>query len=148
MDEQQGSQGEHHEAKVEFDPAVPAEYASVPAQEIADGKAFAILSYAILLVQLPFFLVPLIMRNNEFSLFHSKQSLILAIAWYANAFIAAIFVWTCFVPVICAAVAVALIVLLVIGIINSVHGEFKPLPLIGPYAEKWFAGIKKVSNPA
>lgn len=166
MDEQQGQQGEPHEQgepqgpqgqqpppgehpeapKVDLDPSAPAQYGSVPPQEIADGKAFAILSYAILIIQLPFFVVPLIMRNNDFSLFHAKQSLILAIAWYANWVIALIFSWTCFIPVICAVIAVALIVLLIIGIINSVNGQFKPLPVIGPYAEKWFAGIKKVPS--
>jgi hypothetical protein len=65
------------------DAAAPAPAAPAPApagggsKEVEEGKAFAVLSYVLGLVGIPFFLVPLIMRNNEFSLFHAKQCLIL-----------------------------------------------------------------------
>jgi hypothetical protein len=59
-------------------PAAPA--AAIPAKEIEEGKAFAILSYVLSLIGLPFFLVPLITRNNAFSLFHAKQCLLLWLA--------------------------------------------------------------------
>ncbi|NQT92531.1 MAG: hypothetical protein HQ559_07205, partial [Lentisphaerae bacterium] len=45
-------------------------------KDVEEGKAFAVLSYALGIVGIPFFLVPLIMRNNEFSLFHAKQCLL------------------------------------------------------------------------
>ena len=49
-------------------------------KEVEDGKIFAILSYVLNFVGLPFFLVPLIMRNNAFSLYHAKQCLMWWIA--------------------------------------------------------------------
>ena len=37
-----------------------------------------------------------------------------------------------------------LLVLAVMGLINAVKGEQKPIPVIGKYAEDWFKGISKV----
>ena len=58
-------------------PATPGdEGAGAPvmgAEEIEEGKAMAVLSYVLSLAGLPFFIVPLIMRNNDFALYHAKQ---------------------------------------------------------------------------
>ena len=48
-------------------------------KEIEDGKVVAIISYIIPLVAL----IPLIQRNNAFSLYHAKQVLVLMIAGIA-----------------------------------------------------------------
>ena len=45
------------------------------AQEINEGKVMAILVYVIALIFPLFWLVPLIMRDNRFSLYHAKQGL-------------------------------------------------------------------------
>lgn len=37
-----------------------------------------------------------------------------------------------------------LLVLAVMGLINAVKGEQKPIPVIGKFAEDWFKGISKV----
>ena len=65
------------------EPETPAEEApAVDTKEMEEGKAFAILSYVLNFLGIPFWLVPLIMRNNSFSLYHAKQYLIL---WLAGA---------------------------------------------------------------
>ena len=51
--------------------AQPATGAPLP-KDVEEGRTFAILSYALSFISIPFFLVPLIMRNNEFSLYHAK----------------------------------------------------------------------------
>lgn len=145
MDEQQGQQpeGSNGGPHVELDPPVPATYAGVGAEEIAEGKAMAILSYAINILGIPFFLVPLIMRSNTFSLFHAKQNLmiwILAVIGSAVGFaLSAVCIGLLVFPILW----VFLLVVNIMGIINSSQGQFKPLPIIGPLAESWFAGIKK-----
>ncbi len=128
-------------------PDTPPAVASAPgmaAKEIEEGKAFALLSY----VLGPFFLVPLIMRNNTFSLYHAKQCLVL---WLA--FVALMVVTGLPVPSIIGffvfgmvrwVAGVALLVLCVMGLINASKGEAKELPVIGKYAEEWFKGVQKV----
>ena len=109
---------------------------AVSAKEIEEGKVFAILSYVIPL----FFLVPLIQRNNDFSLYHAKQVLLLAIcAIVLHAVLAA----SCFLVFLTPIASLAVLVFVVLGLINAVKGEIKPIPLIGSFAEKWFAGLKK-----
>ena len=134
------------------DPAVqtPAPAPAAPAapvtpamseKEIADGKVFAILCYAINFVGLPFWLVPLIMRNNDFSLYHSKQCLIMWLIGVAASVIAII---PCVGWVIAIVAILGLLVFNVMGLINAINAKAKPLPLIGVYAEKWFEGLRKV----
>jgi uncharacterized membrane protein len=122
----------------------PAPTPSFP-KEVEEGRTFAILCYALGLVGLPFFLVPLIMRNNEFSLYHSKQCLILALLAIAVGVLGSILV-----PVFCLGLvlwlagSISLLVLDIIGLVNAVKGEQKPLPIIGAYAIDWFKSIAKV----
>lgn len=108
----------------------------VGTQEIEDGKVFAILSYVIPL----FFIVPLIQRNNEFALFHAKQVLLLSIA--AIVINGALSV-SCFLVFLVPIVGTLSLVLAIVGLINAIKGEFKPIPLIGKFAIDWFKGIGK-----
>jgi uncharacterized membrane protein len=113
-------------------------------QEIEEGKTFAILSYALSLIGIPFFIVPLIMRNNEFSLYHAKQNLILWLAGIAVYIVGLILSAICIGFIILLAGGIALLVLTIMGLVNAVQGEAKPLPLIGPWGEEWFKGLRKV----
>ena len=124
----------------EVPPAAVEPSQMIDANEIADGKAFAILSYALSLVGIPFFLVPLIMRNNEYSLFHSKQCLIVWIALVATALVNVI---PCLGQIVWLVVAVFMLVVIIIGLIGATKDEMKPLPLVGQWAIDWFKGIKK-----
>lgn len=114
-------------------------------KEVEEGRTFAILSYALGIISLPFFLVPLIMRNNEFSLYHSKQCLILGLCCIAVGVVG-----TVLTPVFCIGIVlwivglIFLLVLDIMGLVNAVKGEQKPVPVIGKYAEDWFKGLTKV----
>jgi len=118
---------------------------TVFSKEVEDGRTFAILSYALGLICLPFFLIPLLMRNNEFSLYHAKQCLILGLGCIAVGIVG-----TVLTPVFCIGIIlwiaglVFMLVLDIAGLVNAVKGEQQPLPVIGKYAEDWFKGITKV----
>ncbi|MDA0991305.1 MAG: DUF4870 domain-containing protein [Verrucomicrobia bacterium] len=112
--------------------------------EVDEGKAFAILSYVISFVGLPFFLVPLIMRNNSFSLYHAKQCLLLWIFITVGSAIAGILTLVCVGALLIPILAIAWYVWNIIGLINAANGQQKPLPLFGQLADNWFKGINKV----
>ena len=112
--------------------------------EIAEGQTFAILSYALSLTMLPFFFVPLILRNNSFSLYHAKQSLVLWILGVVSLYVGSLLMVFCVGLLIIVATSVLLIVLNIVGLIRAIKGEQKPLPLVGEWAEMWFKGIRKI----
>lgn len=113
-------------------------------KEVEEGKAFAILSYVLTFLSFPFFLVPLIMRNNAYSLYHSKQCLILWIAGLVLTAVSVPLMAVCVGAVLLPVGAIFLLVLNIMGIINAVNGRMEPLPVIGKWAEDWFKGITKV----
>lgn len=125
-------------------PEGPPPAPQTPSQEVEEGKAFAILSYALSIIGLPFFLVPLIMRNNEFALYHAKQCLMIWLLAVVGGVVSAILSFICIGVILGAALAVFVLVLTIIGIINAANGEQKPLILIGKWGEDWFKGITKV----
>lgn len=119
-------------------PATPeSDAATVGPKEIEEGKVLAILSYIIPVLCV----VPLIMRNNSFSLYHAKQCLLLFIAFVVSSLVNAI---PCFGQIVWLVAWVFLVVLDVMGLINAIKGELKPVPLVGNWAEDWFKGIHKV----
>ena len=118
--------------------------AGLDSGEIEEGKVFAILSYALSFIGLPFFLIPLIMRNNGFSLYHAKQVMLLWLAGVACGMVCSIPFLGCIVAALIPVVAIFLTVLNVMGLVNACKAEQKPVPLIGKWAEEWFKGITKV----
>ncbi len=112
--------------------------------EVEEGRTFAILSYALGLVGLPFFIIPLIIRNNEFSLYHAKQCLLLWLAGRVVSIVGVPLMAVCIGFILVPAAGIFLLVLDILGLVNSIKGDQKPLPLIGKYAEDWFKGLKKV----
>ncbi len=134
---------------IETPPATPAEEpeatAEAPAMDDVDeGKAFAILSYALSFVGIPFFLLPLIMRNNDFALYHAKQCLILWLTGAVLGTISAILTAVCIGAIMLPIVGIALFVFTIMGLMNAVNGKAVPVPLIGQWGEEWFKGIQKV----
>jgi uncharacterized membrane protein len=126
-------------------PEVP-EVTAIDAKEIEEGKAFAILSYVLGFLGLPFFLIPLIMRNNTYSLYHAKQCLMIWLVGMAGGMISSVLVAVFCLGVITGmALGVFILVVEILGIINAVNGEMKPLPVIGKYADEWFKGITKTN---
>ncbi len=112
--------------------------------DVKDGKVFAILCYVLNFLQIPFFLLPLIMRNNDFALYHAKQCLMLWLFVLIGYAVSAPLFFICVGVPLAIAVFLASLVFNIIGLINSINERALPLPLIGTYAEQWFAGIKKV----
>ena len=81
-------------------------------------------------------LVPILMKEKDgFVKFHAKQGLVL--------FIAEIITWIIFYALpyqlwfLYNLLALLWVILSIIGIINAVKGEQKPLPVIGKFAEKF-----------
>lgn len=90
--------------------------------DIENNKIMAVLAYII-------FLVPLIAaKDSPFARFHTNQGIVLVIASVAASVIAVIpvFGWT-----IAPVIGIAVTVLAVIGILNSLNGRAKELPIIG-----------------
>ncbi len=113
-------------------------------EDMEEGKTFAILSYALGIIGLPFFIVPLIQRNNAFSLFHAKQCLVLWIVAVAGSVISSVLIALCIGAILLPIVLIFFLVLDIIGLMNALKGVAKPLPLIGQWGIDWFKGMTKI----
>jgi len=104
-----------------------------PTADVEEGRLFAILGYIIPIL----IVVPLIQRDNNFALFHAKQVILLALFAFGIMMMACIEFLFCmpylFVPL--------LVAFWAIGLVFAIRGLYKPLPLLGRYAEEWFRGI-------
>lgn len=107
---------------------------------INEDKTVAIVSYLTLIG----FIVAVILHGNkktQLGAYHLRQSLGLMITfvvcWVLNIVLA-------FIPILgwlaILVVWVGLLVIWVIGLVNAASGKMKPLPVLGSYYEKWFAG--------
>jgi uncharacterized membrane protein/RNA polymerase subunit RPABC4/transcription elongation factor Spt4 len=103
-----------------------------------EGKVFAFLAYLLGLIGV--LVVYLAKKDNPFALYHAKQSLVLSIAAIILSVGAAILAAVPFVGWILALVIwivdIGVLVLWIIGMVNALGGQQKPLPIIGEYAEK------------
>lgn len=104
-----------------------------PAADVEAGKQFALLGYLIPIL----IVIPLIQRDNRFALFHAKQVIMLGLFALAILVMSCVKFFFCmpylFVPL--------LVAFWAIGLISAVRGQYKPLPLLGRFAEEWFTGI-------
>ena len=121
----------------------PAGAVAMDPKEVEAGKTFAILSYVLGFVSLPFFIVPLISRDNEFSLYHAKQCLLLCIMGVAAMLVCLILTFVCIGVFLMPIVGIGMLVLTIMGLMNAINGVAKPVPLVGNLAEQWFKGITK-----
>ena len=93
--------------------------------DIEENKHVAALSYVWVLV-----LVPLLMkRESEFAQFHAKQGLVLFIIEILATFV----IW---IPLIGQLIALALLVVAVLGIIKALNGEWWKMPYIHEWSQK------------
>jgi uncharacterized membrane protein len=107
--------------------------ATPPATE---DRTVAIISYLTLLG----FVVAIIMHSSkktQLGAFHLRQALGLFVTWFATIILV-------FIPILgwiaMPIVAICLFVFLIMGFIGAVQGTMKPVPILGPYYQKWFAG--------
>jgi len=82
------------------------------------------------------FFIPLITgdyKKSEFLRFHTNQATVLCIATFAAMTISGMLILLLIGLVLMPLVGIACLVLFVIGIINVVNGQMKPLPVIGKF---------------
>jgi len=100
-----------------------------------DSKLFAFL--AILLSIIGFLIALFAKKNNKYVMFYAKQSLVLFIAWVVLWGLSFILL---FIPVIGSfihwIIYLGMIILWVIGLIYSLSGEMKEIPILGQFAKK------------
>jgi uncharacterized membrane protein len=100
---------------------------NVTPEEVEAGKTMAIIAYFI-------FFVPLLVedaKKNKFAMYHTEQSIVLLIL---NVVIGIVSTITCGIGLI---LYIPFLVLFIMGIINAVKGELKPVPLVGSLGEKF-----------
>jgi len=83
------------------------------------------------------FFIPLLTeaKKDPFVKYHVKQGLVLFIGWVVVAIIDSILPWQFW--MIGRLLDIGLFILMVLGIMNAVGGNQKPLPVIGKFAEKF-----------
>ena len=102
-------------------PAIPVEATS------NEDKTVAIVAYLSLLG----FIIALIIHGNKkttLGAYHLRQMLGIII-----------FAIPCIIPILGWIWAIFIFIAWIIGLVNAIGGKMKPVPLIGPLAEKWFA---------
>ncbi len=101
-----------------------------------DSKLFAFL--AVLLSVIGFVIAFAAKKDDKYVMFYAKQSLVLFFAWLV-VWIASLFL--IFIPFLGMLVVwiarVGLLVLWILGLIYSLSGEMKEIPLIGQFAKKF-----------
>ena len=112
--------------------------------EVEEGRSIAVLSYALLLAMVPYFFLPLIWRNNEFTLYHAKQCHAIWVALLVLMVIAAPLMFVCVGIIIASVAIIGALVLCIMGIMNAIKGEAKSLPIVGKWGEGWLKGVRKI----
>lgn len=131
-------------------PPPPSQSAGVSGKELEEGKLFAILGYVLNIFGLPFWIAPLVMRNNEFALYHAKQA---AFLWIAGVLLGiggvVIFLvvamvlgpLACLVQVAIGLLGLGMVILNVLGLVNAITAKAVPLPLVGGMALNMFKSV-------
>ncbi|OGY89962.1 MAG: hypothetical protein A2927_02685 [Candidatus Komeilibacteria bacterium RIFCSPLOWO2_01_FULL_45_10] len=94
-------------------------------RDIEENKILAAVGYVWILCLVPLFLK----RNSRFAQFHAKQGLVL--------FILEVIGWLIFwIPLIGWVLFIYVIIMAVMGIMNSLQGNWWEMPVLGKYARK------------
>jgi uncharacterized membrane protein len=127
--------------------AAPTPAAGGPTEE---GKLFAILSYGLNFVGLPFWIVPVVQRKDEFALYHAKQAMFMWIAMVAInivAFIVSFVLAMVFAPLGCVGwvammvVGVGMLILNILGLVNAINAKQVAVPVLGDMALNMFKSM-------
>ena len=104
-------------------------------KDVEEGKVFAFLG--IFLTIIGFIIVLLAKKENKYAMYYAKQGLVLFIAYVIAAIANMILVWIPFIGwIVMMIVWLGLLVLWIIGLVYSLSGEEKEIPLIGEFAKK------------
>ena len=114
-----------------------------PAPSGAEDRTVAILTYVTIIG----FIIAIVMHSSKktaLGAFHLRQGLGLFITglviWLPGIIISLIPVVNLLMVVIWPLVGLSLFALWLIGLITAVNGQQKPMPVVGEYYQKWFAG--------
>ena len=114
-----------------------------PAASATEDRTVAILAYITIIG----FIVAIVMHSSKktaLGTFHLRQTLGLLISavvvWFACMIIAFIPLVNLIMVLLGPAVAIALFVLWIMGLIAAVNGQQKAMPVVGAHFQKWFAG--------
>lgn len=109
----------------------PAVVPEQKADEVEQAKSTVWLSYLGIL-----FLIPLLtLKDNAFAKFHVKQGIILTILGVAIWIIA----WVPFIGWLVGVVVwIYILIMVIMGIINSLGGKYWKMPILGGLAQQWF----------
>jgi uncharacterized membrane protein len=100
-----------------------------------DSKLFAFLG--VFLTVIGFIIVYFGKKKDKYAMYYAKQGLVLFIAWIVCAVAGWMVGWMPIVGGIIEGVLMAIMVVLwIIGIIYSLSGKEKEIPIIGPFAKK------------
>lgn len=101
-------------------------------KEVDDGKAFAFLG--VFLTIIGFIIVLLAQKDNKYAMYYAKQGLALFICWIVLFVIA----WIPILGWIIGFIGyIVLLIFWILGLVYSLSGEKKPIPLVGTIAEKF-----------
>ena len=102
-------------------------------QDINANKPMGILAYLGLLVLVPIFTA----RESKFAMFHAEQGLILCVLAHVVGILAALFnlipVVGFVFSILMGLVGLVILGLMILGIVNSVNGLAKQLPIVGKF---------------
>lgn len=104
-----------------------------PASEgdVEKAKGTSWLSYLGIL-----WLVPLLtLKDNAFAKFHVKQGIMLTILWVASSILAAIPIIGWLADLV---IWIYAVIMMILGIVNSLNGKYWKMPILGKWAEDWF----------
>lgn len=100
-----------------------------------DARLFAFLG--IFLTVLGFILVYATRKDDKYAMYYGKQGLVLFISWVFVCIISAIVIWVpIFGQLIAELLQIAMVLLWITGMIYSLSGKMKPIPLVGEFADK------------
>ena len=99
--------------------------------DVEKAKGTAWLSYLGIL-----WLIPLLtMKENAFAKFHVKQGIMLTILWVASSVLAAIPILGWIADLV---IWVFAVIMMIMGIVNSLNGKYWTMPIVGKWAADWF----------
>ena len=101
-----------------------------------DSKLFAFL--AVLLSIIGFIIALAVKKDNKYVMFYAKQSLVLFIAWVILWVVSMILALISIVGILIYWIAyILLVVLWIIGLVYSLSGEMKEIPVVGQFARNF-----------
>lgn len=98
--------------------------------DVQDGKGIAWLSYLGILLLIPL----LTKKDNKFVKYHVKQGIVLLIAWIILSIILVIPILGWIVGILG---DIFLLIMLIMGIVQSLGGNYWKMPVLGGFAEKF-----------